>query len=278
VIAPVGDYPLQRDAVEHRRLAVQSEFWAADAEALFRSAELQPGSRVADIGCGTTHLAIELARHVGPRGRVYALDSDRALLDAIATESLPASLQLVHGDAYALPWADESLDAIHARFVAAPCGRADALLAEMRRVLRPGGLLMLQEPDADSWQVPMGLAWPRLRGLIRAGFAQRGGDFDVGRSVGRCVSAALVDVRERRVRHTIAGAHPYASLPLAFAEGLGRTWRQAGLTDDAEMDELERAVRKALTRATSRVTTFTLVQFWGRKLVADCPKPKRTEP
>lgn len=164
----------------------------------------------------------------------------------------------------------------HARFVAAPCGRADALVAEMWRVLRPGGLLMLQEPDADSWQVPGGLAWLRLRGLIRAGFAQRGGDFDAGRSLGRCVKAALIDVRERRVCHTIAGAHPYASLPLAFVEGLGRTWRQAGLADDAEIDELGRAVRTALTRTTSRVTTFTLVQSWGRKPGAAFPKPKRT--
>lgn len=269
--APVDDYPLQRDAAERRRLAVQSEFWAADAEALFRGAGLQPGDRIADIGCGTTHVAIELARHVGPRGRVYALDSDRALLDAMATESLPSSLQLVHGDAYALPWADGSLDAIHARFVAAPCGRAETLLAEMRRVLRPGGLLMLQEPDADSWQVPAGLAWRRLRGLIRAGFAERGGDFDVGRSVGGYLGTALVDVRERQVRHTIAGTHPYASLPLAFAEGLARTWRQAGLTDDAEMDALGRAVRKALSGATARVTTFTLVQLWGRKPEADFP-------
>ena len=261
---PAAAYPLQRDDAEHRRLALQAEFWAADAAALFDSAGIRPGSRVADIGCGTPHEALELARRVVPQGRVFALDSDARLVDAMAAQAHPSWLQPVHGDAYALPWPDGALDAVHARFVAAPCGRVDALLTEMRRVLRPGGVLMLQEPDGDGWRAPGGAAWPRLRGLIRRGFALRGGDFDAGRSLRTRLRGVLVDLGERRVQHTLAPSHPYARLPLAFCDALENTWRLDGAEGAAERHALRAAVAAALDEAQAESTTFTLVQVWGR--------------
>ena len=257
-------YPLQRDDAEHRRLALQAEFWAADAAALFDSAGIRPGSRVADIGCGTPHVALELARRVGPQGRVFALDRDARLIEAMSAQAHPSWLQPVHGDAYALPWPDATLDAVHARFVAAPCGRFDALLTQMRRVLRPGGVLLLQEPDADAWQTPGGAAWLRLRELIRLGFARRGGDFDAGRSLRARLGGVLVDLRERRVQHTLPPAHPYARLPLAFCDALEDTWRLQGADGTAERHELRAQVAAALDEAQAESTTFTLVQVWGR--------------
>lgn len=257
-------YPLQRDDAEHRRLALQAGFWAADAAALFDSAGIRPGSRVADIGCGTPHVALELARRVGPRGRVFALDSDARLIGAMAAQAHPSWLQPVQGDAYALPWPDATLDAVHARFVAAPCGRVEALLTEMRRVLRPGGVLLLQEPDGDGWQTPGGAAWLQLRELIRRGFAQRGGDFDAGRLLRARLSGTLVDLRERRVQHVLPPAHPYAGLALAFCDALEGTWRLEGAEGGAERHVLRAQVAAALDDAQAESTTFTLVQVWGR--------------
>jgi len=264
VNAQTTDYPLQRDRTEHRRLATQAEFWAADAAALFESAGVREGSRVADLGCGTPHVALELARRVGPRGLVYALDNDARLIESMATLSEPPWLQPVYGDAYALPWPDGSLDAVHARFVAAPCGRLDALVSEMRRVLRPGGLLMLQEPDADGWQSPGGAAWLRLRALIRAGFERRGGDFDAGRSLRAAMRGLLGDLRERRVAHTLPTRHPYAKLPLEFSDVLEGTWSAAGGQDFADRHAARALVTASLEDAHADATTFTLVQVWGR--------------
>jgi SAM-dependent methyltransferase len=266
VTAPAATYPLQRDDAEHRRLSVQAAFWASDAAALFDEAGVATGDHVADLGCGTLHVANDLARRVGGRGRVYALDSDRRLIDAAEAVARPAQLQPVHGDAFALPWPDGALDAVHARFVASPCGHVDALVAEMLRVLRPGGVVMLQEPIADSWDVPARPAWQRLRELIRAGFARRGGDFDVGRTLSaRLLRAGCADVRERRVMHTIRTGHPYAALPLAFCDALAATWRTERLADEAEFLALREDVRRALGHPDGRVTTFTLVQAWASK-------------
>jgi SAM-dependent methyltransferase len=259
-------YPLARNPAEHARLALQAQFWSADAAALFESAGLAVGSCVADLGCGTLHVANLLRRFVGPAGKVFAIDNDDALLDTAHAES-DRRIVVERGDAYALPWDDSSLDAAHARFLAAPAGRLDRLVGEMHRLVRPGGMLILQEPIADGWEVPnVGDAWPRALELIRAGFRHRGGDFDVGRQLrSRLEAAGVSAIRTRMVRHQIAAAHPYASLPLAFCDSLAPLWREAGLVSDAEFEALRAALEFGLRRTGATVTTFTLVQVWGRR-------------
>lgn len=258
-------YPLQRGAAEYDRLACQAAFWAADAQALFASAGLAPGMRAADIGCGTHHAAAALARHVGRRGEVLALDNDAAALQALAARTRRANVTPVHGDAFALPWDDAALDAVHARFVAAPCGRTERLLDEMLRVLRPGGLLMLQEPISDGWHVDAGETWRRVHGLIRAGFRRRGGDFDAGRLLASQLAGRVVGLRRRDAAHELPAAHPYAALPLAFSDSLAATWQADGLVDAAEIAVLRAALSRALGRPGATTRTFTLVQVWARK-------------
>ena len=263
----IDAYPLLRDDAEHRRLAEQAAFWAADASALFDAAGVRAGDRVADLGCGTTHVALALARRVGTRGSVLALDNDERIVAAAACCARPRQVVPTAGNAYATPWTENSLDAVHARFLAAPCGGADALIAEMLRVVRPGGLVMLQEPVADTWQVPAaGNAWPRLRALIRTGFRRRGGDFDAGRSLRRRLGRALGSaVHERRTVHTIPATHPYAALPLALCDSLQGSWREAALIAEDELRLLRGGIAAGLQRPRATVTTFALVQVWGRK-------------
>jgi len=258
-------YPLLRDAVEHARLAQQAQFWSADAAALFETAGLAAGGRVADLGCGTLHVAQMLNRFVGPAGTVFALDSDAAVLGADPSTGDAARVIVTHGDAYASPWDDGSLDAVHARFLAAPAGRIDALIGEMRRLVRPGGLILMQEPVTHSWHVPCASdEWPRALALIRAGFAHRGGNLDIGDLLAQRLGCAGVrDIRTRTVAHTISASHPYAKLPLAFCDSLLPLWRQAGMVDDGELDNLRAALVRGIGAAGATVRTFTLVQCWG---------------
>ena len=259
------DYPLRRDAGEHARLQTQAAFWSPDAAALFDSVPVAPGWQVADLGCGTLHVAQALLDRVGSDGRVMAIDNDAALLQRLRSDAVDPRLHLACGDAFDSRLPAQSLDAVHARFMAAPCGRLDALLAEMRRLLRPGGWLMLQEPQADRWAIPAaGEAWTRLKQLIRAGFEARGGDFDAGARLAPSLARlAAGPVRTRRVVHVLPASHPYARLPLDFARSMRPAWRVSGLAEDAEIDALVGAVERALQRP-GEVTTFTLVQAWAR--------------
>lgn len=264
--ASATPYPLLRDEAEHERLQAQARFWSPEAAALFDSAGIAAGWRVADLGCGTLDVAMLLAQRVGLRGGVCAVDNDSLLVRRMQPLARAlSSVRLLEGDAWATGWRAGSFDAVHARFLAAPGGRLDALVAEMRRLLKPGGVLMLQEPDADSWQLPSaGPAWPRLRELIRAGFERRGGCFDAGRGlVDAFERAGLVEGEERRVVRRIAPAHPYSALPLAFARQLRPLLLHNGLAGEAELDALVREVGSALLQG-GAVQTFTLVQAWAR--------------
>lgn len=259
------DYPLIRDETEHARLAAQAAFWAPEAAALIASLDLQlpPGARVADLGCGTLQVGELLAQAVGPSGQVLALDSDAALVAAL--QGHPA-IDVGLGDAYATGWPDGGLQAVHARFLAAPAGRLPALVAEMWRLLAPGGVVLLQEPDGDSWDLAGGgAAWQRLRALIRAGFRARGGDFDAGLQLAGALKAqGLVDVQQRRVVRHLPAGHAYAALPLAFARQLQAVWLAEGLVDEAELAALLAAIGERLAGG-AEATSFTLVQCWGRR-------------
>ena len=223
---------------------------------------------MADLGCGTLDVALQLARRVGKAGRVRALDNDALLvrrMAGVAGAIRTADVRVEEGNAYATGWPSESLDAVHARFLAAPAGRLDGLVAEMHRLVRPGGSLLLQEPDSASWDLPAVACWPRLRALIRSGFALRGGDFDAGRALaGALERAGAVEVQTRSVVRRIAADHPYSALPLAFARQLRPLWVAEGLATPAEIDALVCEVAEGLAMG-GTARTFTLVQAWGRR-------------
>jgi arsenite methyltransferase len=109
---------------------------------------LQPGERVLDIGSGPGFLAEEMAAEVGLGGGVVGLDPSESML-AIARRR-PGAVEYVEGDALALPFADETFDAAVATQVYEYVADMPAALAEARRVLRPGGRLLILDTDWDS--------------------------------------------------------------------------------------------------------------------------------
>jgi ubiquinone/menaquinone biosynthesis C-methylase UbiE len=114
---------------------------------------LRPGERVLDIGSGPGFLAAEMAAEVGPDGRVHAVDPSESML-AIARRREPgagaAPLEVRPGDALALPLPDGGADAAVSTQVLEYVDDVPAALAEARRVLRPGGRLLILDTDWDS--------------------------------------------------------------------------------------------------------------------------------
>jgi demethylmenaquinone methyltransferase/2-methoxy-6-polyprenyl-1,4-benzoquinol methylase len=106
-------------------------------------ARLRPGDRALDVATGTGDLAIELARRVGPAGEVVGADfSDGMLARARAKE--PA-IRWEHADALALPYDDGEFDAATVGFGARNFGDLERGLAEMARVVRSGGRVVVLE-------------------------------------------------------------------------------------------------------------------------------------
>jgi arsenite methyltransferase len=114
-------------------------------------AALEPrnGERVIDIGCGPGYLASEIAELVGSDGFVQGVDPSPHMLEIAAKRALP-HMELTEGDALSLPAEDASFDAAVSTQVYEYVGDMPAALAEVRRVLRPGGRLLVLDTDWDS--------------------------------------------------------------------------------------------------------------------------------
>jgi demethylmenaquinone methyltransferase/2-methoxy-6-polyprenyl-1,4-benzoquinol methylase len=118
--------------------------WKAFAVAM---SGVREGDRVLDVAGGSGDLARALARRVGTTGEVWLTDISRPMLEAGRDRLLDEGLclPLAQCDAERLPFADASFDCVTVAFGLRNMTRKDAALAEMRRVLRPGGRLLVLE-------------------------------------------------------------------------------------------------------------------------------------
>jgi demethylmenaquinone methyltransferase / 2-methoxy-6-polyprenyl-1,4-benzoquinol methylase len=100
-----------------------------------------------DICCGTGDLALELRRRIGPDGRVVGSDFSEQMLELARRKSAERGLPVEFGwaDALDLPYGDASFDAVTIGFGARNLADLQRGLAEMARVLRPGGRLVILE-------------------------------------------------------------------------------------------------------------------------------------
>ncbi|MBE0620047.1 MAG: bifunctional demethylmenaquinone methyltransferase/2-methoxy-6-polyprenyl-1,4-benzoquinol methylase UbiE [Burkholderiales bacterium] len=116
-------------------------------------AGLRPGERVLDVASGSGDLASAFARRVGAEGEVWLTDINGAMLargrDRMIDEG--RALPLAQCDAERLPFPSDYFDCVSVAFGLRNMTHKDAALAEMRRVLKPGGRLLVLE-FSRVWQ------------------------------------------------------------------------------------------------------------------------------
>jgi demethylmenaquinone methyltransferase / 2-methoxy-6-polyprenyl-1,4-benzoquinol methylase len=118
--------------------------WKAFALAITRA---RPGERILDVATGSGDLALALCRRTQPGGEVWISDINRRMLDRGRDRLLDAGLTVpaVQCDAERLPFAPGTFDCVTVGFGLRNMTRKDAALAEMTRVLKPGGRLVVLE-------------------------------------------------------------------------------------------------------------------------------------
>jgi len=114
--------------------------------------EIQPGHRVLDVGCGTGEDVIEIGRRTGPSGHAVGLDISSAMIDEAnrrVSSSMP-SVRFYLGDVHALAFDDDCFDSCRSDRAVQHMEDPPKAIAEMARVVRPRGFIVVVEPDWET--------------------------------------------------------------------------------------------------------------------------------
>jgi demethylmenaquinone methyltransferase / 2-methoxy-6-polyprenyl-1,4-benzoquinol methylase len=146
---------------------------------------------VLDVATGTAAVAIELVRRTGCR--VVGLDQSRQMLEAgrerVNRAGLGERIELVEGSAERLPFADASFDGLSFTYLLRYVDDPGATMAELARVVRPGGTIGMQE-----FGLPRGLARPAWELYVRVGLPALGALVSRGwRRVGSFLGPSIRD-------------------------------------------------------------------------------------
>jgi ubiquinone/menaquinone biosynthesis C-methylase UbiE len=115
--------------------------------------EVRPGDSVLDVGCGTGTDVLTLADRVGPAGRVVGVDNSQLLIGEAKGRAkgrgLPVAFEV--SDAHELPFPDATFDATRCERVMMHVADPARALGELIRVTRPGGRVLVADPDHGMW-------------------------------------------------------------------------------------------------------------------------------
>jgi ubiquinone/menaquinone biosynthesis C-methylase UbiE len=195
-----GDEPRAVYTYGHHQEVVQVHARrSAEREAAFFLPFLRPGMRLLDAGCGPGSITAGLAARVAP-GETVGIDFAPAVVQQAAAtlaEAGPEATRMLAADATRLPFADAVFDAVFAHTLLEHVADGFAVLRELRRVLRPGGLIGLRDCDWDSaiW-APADESVARAVDLYARVWRRNGGHPNCGRELrGLLLETGFSDVR-----------------------------------------------------------------------------------
>ena len=196
---------------ELRRLEAQVRLVVPIEHRYLAEIGVRPGHTFIDVGCGPGFFAERCASELldgGARGgRVIGVDVDEKLiwLARKRAEESTLPLEYVVGTGSSLPLPDATSDVTYARFLFQHLEHPEAVLQEMVRVTRPGGLVAILDTDDGSLLMhPEPVGFRRLIDASGAAQHARGGDRRVGRKLKRYLAAAGLEDSSAR-------AHPFTT-------------------------------------------------------------------
>lgn len=148
-----GSYALAAGPAAVRRLHLLHKIYAPAGRRALLEAGLREGMRVADFGCGVGLASRMLAEIVGPAGEVTGVDVNKAQLQEAAkwcAESGLRNWSSVAASAENTGLPANSFDLAYCRFLLLHLPDPSSCLCEMRRILRPGGILVVEDGDLRS--------------------------------------------------------------------------------------------------------------------------------
>jgi SAM-dependent methyltransferase len=241
--------------------------FSPSTRALLDAVGLASGARCIDVGCGGGHIAIELARRVGPAGRVVGIDVDAALLEVARNEAAGQRLDHVSFRIAAVEdLAESGFDLAFARMLLMHLRDPTRVARLMVAAVRPGGIVAVEDLNfSGSFTYPSCPAYDRRVEWYRETVRRRGGDADVGPRLPALLSSVgLTDIRVQVVQPAFLDG------PFKHLQELSMVKQKAAVVAAgvASADEYDAAHAELLTFTTDPTTLVAaprLIQAWGRR-------------
>jgi SAM-dependent methyltransferase len=164
----------------HHESVLRSHRWrTVENSAAYLLPHLRPGLRLLDVGCGPGTITADLATRLAP-GTVLGIDASAEVIDAARRDHPDVTFSVA--DVYDLGLEDASWDVVHAHQVLQHLADPVAALREMRRVVRPGGIVAARDSDYASftWH-PADERLERWLAIYQEIARANGGEPDAGR-------------------------------------------------------------------------------------------------
>ena len=256
-----------RGGVEGReRLRVLARVMRSATLSLLQRAGLRPGMACLDIGCGGGDVSFDLARLVGPSGRVVGIDIDEVKVGIARTEA--AEQQIANIEFRLVNICDSEtntkFDFAHARFLLSHLPNPSGALAKIAQAIRPGGILVVADTDfRGHFCYPDNPALWRYVELYTQTVKRRGGDANIGPRL----PALLAENGFERVQMSVvhpAGMEGEVKLltPLTM-ENIADAVLAEGLASRAEIDQIIAALYEFARAPSTAMSGPRVVEAWG---------------
>ena len=270
-------YLLGHSKDEELRLRKQGAELRPESAWLFDRIGLAAGSRAIDLGCGPRGVLDLLSERVGSSGRVIGIERNRdsvAMARRFVVDRGLKNVAVFQDDATATELPGASFDLVHARLVLVNVPYVEAVVREMVRLTRPGGVVASHEADYVShFCDPPLRAWDRLFEIFKAYSDANGIDLFVGRRTHRLFrEAGLVDIEVNPVIHVYPHGHNRRAIFWQFLQNVRDRVLEQELIAESEFSELTAELKEHLERPDTLVVSHLFFQVWGRR-----PLPQKPE-
>lgn len=215
---------------------------------------------------GKSTLVRVLADAVGPWGHVSAVDNSAEQLEVADSvlAGTAAHVEMVRASAYETTLPRATYDLVYCRFLLCHLQRPVAAIDEMRALLRPGGVIVVEDMEASSVAtIPETDIYGRLPALMRRAASERGVDFDIGRRLPACLAdRAFADVQVRLWQPASFEGEEKRFWEYSTEEAAGHLVA-AGLATAPEMAERVAALREVNLDPDILVILPRIWQVWG---------------